>query len=202
MFMKQWCYIAASIIIVSTQSLVMSQTPEVIPIPVKTIVFQNDTFPLVDLPEIQVWAYWGKATVSSKVFEQWTRTKYNVKKVYPYAVLAAALLKEMDNQLAKIPNERERKIFIKQCEKELRKNFEEDLKNLSVTQGKILMKLIYRETGKTTYQIVKEMRGGLEAAMWQALAYMFGNSMKVKYDPEGEDYMVEKAVQLVERGYF
>jgi len=200
--MKQWCYIAASIIIVSTQSLVMSQTPEVIPIPVKTIVFQNDTFPLVDLPEIQVWAYWGKATVSSKVFEQWTRTKYNVKKVYPYAVLAAALLKEMDNQLAKIPNERERKIFIKQCEKELRKNFEEDLKNLSVTQGKILMKLIYRETGKTTYQIVKEMRGGLEAAMWQALAYMFGNSMKVKYDPEGEDYMVEKAVQLVERGYF
>lgn len=180
----------------------MSQNTEVISIPVKAIVFQNDTFPLVDLPEVQVWAYWGKATVSSKVFEQWTRTKYNVKKVYPYAVLASALLKEMDNRLAQIPDERQRKIFIKQCEKELRKNFEEELKNLSVTQGRILMKLIYRETGKTTYQIVKEMRGGFEAAMWQALAYIFGNSMKVKYEPDGEDYMVEKAVQLVERGYF
>lgn len=200
--MKQWRHIVASIIIVNIQLVAMSQNTEVISIPVKAIVFQNDTFPLVDLPEVQVWAYWGKATVSSKVFEQWTRTKYNVKKVYPYAVLASALLKEMDNRLAQIPDERERKIFIKQCEKELRKNFEEDLKNLSVTQGRILMKLIYRETGKTTYQIVKEMRGGFEATMWQALAYIFGNSMKVKYEPDGEDYMVEKAVQLVERGYF
>lgn len=200
--MKQGCYLIVSIIVLNAWLPVISQNSEVIPIPVKAIIFQNDTFPLVDLPEVQVWAYWGKVTVSSKVFEQWTRTKYNVKKVYPYAILASALLKEMDNRLAKISNEKERKIFIKQCEKELRKNFEEDLKNLSVTQGRILMKLIYRETGKTTYQIVKEMRGGFEASMWQALAYIFGNSMKVKYEPEGEDYMVEKAVQLVEKGYF
>jgi hypothetical protein len=179
-----------------------SQDNAPISIPVKAIVEGKDTIPVIDLPEVQVWAYWGKVSISKKVFEEWTRTKYNVKKVYPYAVLAAALLKEMDNKLAQIPSEKERKKFIKQCEKELRMKFEEDLKNLSVTQGRILMKLIYRETGKTTYQIVKEMRGGFEAAMWQALAYIFGNSMKVRYDPQGEDYMVEKAVQLVERGYF
>lgn len=179
-----------------------SQVVQPVSLPVKAIVFENDTFPLIDLPEIQVWAYWGKVSASSKTFEQWTRTKYNVKKVYPYAILASALLKEMDNKLAQIPDEKSRKKFIKQCEKELRAKFEEDLKNLSVTQGRILMKLIYRETGKTTFQIVKEMRGGFEAAMWQALAYIFGNSMKVQYDPTGEDYMVEKAVQLVEKGYF
>jgi hypothetical protein len=179
-----------------------SQDNAPISIPVKAIVEGKDTIPVIDLPEVQIWAYWGKVSISKKVFEEWTRTKYNVKKVYPYAVLAAALLKEMDNKLAQIPSEKERKKFIKQCEKELRMKFEEDLKNLSVTQGRILMKLIYRETGKTTYQIVKEMRGGFEAAMWQALAYIFGNSMKVSYDPQGEDYMVEKAVQLVERGYF
>jgi len=179
-----------------------SQDNAPISIPVKAIVEGKDTIPVIDLPEVQVWAYWGKVSISKKVFEEWTRTKYNVKKVYPYAVLAAALLKEMDNKLAQIPSEKERKKFIKQCEKELRMKFEEDLKNLSVTQGRILMKLIYRETGKTTYQIVKEMRGGFEAAMWQALAYIFGNSMKVSYAPQGEDYMVEKAVQLVERGYF
>jgi len=179
-----------------------SQDNAPVSIPVKAIVEGKDTIPVIDLPEVQVWAYWGKVSISKKVFEEWTRTKYNVKKVYPYAVLAAALLKEMDNKLAQIPSEKERKKFIKQCEKELRMKFEEDLKNLSVTQGRILMKLIYRETGKTTYQIVKEMRGGFEAAMWQALAYIFGNSMKIRYDPQGEDYMVEKAVQLVERGYF
>jgi len=179
-----------------------SQDNAPVSIPVKAIIEGKDTIPVIDLPEVQVWAYWGKVSISKKVFEEWTRTKYNVKKVYPYAVLAAALLKEMDNKLAQIPSEKERKKFIKQCEKELRMKFEEDLKNLSVTQGRILMKLIYRETGKTTYQIVKEMRGGFEAAMWQALAYIFGNSMKIRYDPQGEDYMVEKAVQLVERGYF
>ncbi len=171
-------------------------------LPVKAIIVEKDTFPMIDLPEVQVWAYWGKATYSRKVFEEWTKTKYHVKKVYPYAVLASAILKEMDNKLAQIPSEKERKRFIKQCEKELKQKFEEDLKNLSVTQGRILMKLIYRETGKTTYQIVKEMRGGFEAAMWQALAFIFGNSMKVTYEPNGEDYMVEKAVQLVEKGYF
>lgn len=182
--------------------LLEAQDNVTIPIPVKAIIVGNDTMAMIELPEVQVWAYWGKATVSSKVFEQWTRTKYNVKKVYPYAVLASALLKEMDNKLSQISNEKDRKKFIKQCEKELRSKFEEDLKNLSVTQGKILMQLIYRETSKTTYEIVKEMRGGFEAAVWQALAYIFGNSMKVKYDPMGEDYMVEKAVQLVEKSYF
>jgi hypothetical protein len=179
-----------------------SQDDTSIPLPVKAIVSGNDTLPLIDLPEVQVYAYWGKVYASKKLSEEWTRTKYNVKKVYPYAILASALLHEMDNKLAQIPSEKERKIFIKQCEKELRAKFEEDLKNLSVTQGKILMKLIYRETGKTTFQIVKEMRGGFEAAMWQALAFIFGNSMKVQYDPAGEDFMVEKAVQLVEKGYF
>ncbi|MEW6772998.1 MAG: DUF4294 domain-containing protein [Bacteroidota bacterium] len=191
-----------NILLILIATCAKSQVVQPVSLPVKAIVFENDTFPLIDLPEIQVWAYWGKVSASSKTFEQWTRTKYNVKKVYPYAILASALLKEMDNKLAQIPDEKSRKKFIKQCEKELRAKFEEDLKNLSVTQGRILMKLIYRETGKTTFQIVKEMRGGFEAAMWQALAYIFGNSMKVQYDPTGEDYMVEKAVQLVEKGYF
>lgn len=198
MYMKKYL----NILLILVATCVKAQDVQPISLPIKAIVFENDTFPLIDLPEVQVWAYWGKASASSKTFEQWTRTKYNVKKVYPYAILASALLKEMDNKLAQIPDEKSRKKYIKQCEKELRAKFEEDLKNLSVTQGRILMKLIYRETGKTTYQIVKEMRGGFEAAMWQALAYIFGNSMKVQYDPTGEDYMVEKAVQLVEKGYF
>lgn len=200
MYMKKYFILFFGVLVV-TAFLTKGQD-KVLPIPVKALILGEDTLPLIDLPEVEVWTFWGKVIHSNKIFVEWSRTKYNVKKVYPYAILASVILKEMDNKLAQIPSEKERKKFIKQCEKELRAKFEEDLKNLSVTQGRILMKLIYRETGKTTYQIVKEMRGGFEAAMWQALAFIFGNSMKVTYEPNGEDYMVEKAVQLVEKGYF
>ncbi len=169
---------------------------------VKAIVFDKDTFPYVELSEVDVWTIWGKVYNNPKLYTEWSRIKYNVKKVYPYAILASAILKQMDNELAKIKNEKERKVFIKRCERQLKQQFEEELKDLSTNQGRILMKLINRETGKTTYQIVKEMRGGFEATMWQALAFIFGNSMKTTYNPNNEDVMIEKAIQLVENGCF
>lgn len=134
-------------------------------------------------------------------FEYWTRTKHNVKKVYPYALLAAAKLKEYDKALSAIKDENTKKAFLKICEKDLRNEFEDELKGLSVSQGRILMKLIDRETGKTTYEIVKQLRGNFQACFWQALASLFGNSMKVQYDPI-EDVMVERAIKLVETGQF
>ncbi|NBQ48084.1 MAG: DUF4294 domain-containing protein, partial [Sphingobacteriia bacterium] len=75
-------------------------------------------------------------------------------------------------------------------------------KGLTVSQGRALMKLIDRETGRTTYELVKELRGGFQAAMWQAVASLFGNSMKVNYDAEHEDLLIERAVKLVEAGQF
>lgn len=134
-------------------------------------------------------------------YELWTRTKYNVKVVYPYAILAAAKLKEYDRVLSAIKDEKMKKIYLKKCEKDLRAEFEDELKALTVSQGKVLMKLIDRETGKTTYDIVKQMRGSFQAFFWQALASLFGNSMKVEYSAE-EDIMIERAVKLVEAGQF
>lgn len=139
---------------------------------------------------------------TKKQYEQWTRVKHNVKKVYPYAILASAKLKQYDLVLSKIHDEKLRKAYIKMCEKDLRKEFEDELKDFSVSQGRILMKLINRETGKTTYEIVKEMRGNFQANMWQALARLFGNNMKDDYDPSTEDIMIEKAIAMVERGDF
>ena len=104
--------------------------------------------------------------------------------------------------LEKMPNERMKKAYIRVCEKDLKNEFEDELKDLSINQGRILMKLIDRETGKTTYQIVKEMRGGFEAVMWQAVARIFGNNMKSEYDASTEDIMIERAVKLVESGQF
>jgi hypothetical protein len=163
-------------------------------------VVDNDTVPLVNLNTVYV--YTNFVFKTRRHHEMWTRTKYNVKKVYPYAILAAAKLKEYDKALEKIENENLRKAFIKKCEKDLRTEFEEELKGLTVSQGKVLMKLIDRETGKTTYEVVKQLRGSFQAAMWQTVAMIFGHNMKSEYDANVEDIMIERAVKIVESGQF
>lgn len=163
-------------------------------------VYNGDTIASIWMPEVYIIAEY--AYKSQKEYDAWTRTKYNVKKVYPYAILAAAKLKEYDAQLAKLPNEKARKKYLKVIEKELKAEFEADLKNLSYTQGKILLKLIERESGTTSYEIVKQMRGGFQAFMWQSVARIFGSNMKTEYDPEGEDVMIERAILLIEAGQF
>jgi hypothetical protein len=125
-----------------------------------------------------------------------------VKKVYPYAILAAAKLKEYNQIMEKMTDERTKKAYLKTVEKELKAEFEEPLKNLTTTQGRILLKLIDRETGNTSYELVKNFRGGFQAFMWQGVARLFGNNMKAEYDPNGEDIMVERAIKLVEAGQF
>lgn len=160
----------------------------------------KDTVPVADLETVVVATEY--IFKNPKHREAWTNTKYNVKIVYPYAILAAAKLKEFDKALEKIKDEKIRKIYIKACEKDLRKEFEDELKELSITQGKILMKLIDREANKTTYEIVKQLRGGFQAAMWQTVARIFGHNMKVEYDATLEDLMIERAVKLVEQGMF
>lgn len=162
-------------------------------------VIEGDTFPLIDLGTVEVSTNY--VFKSRKHYEQWTRLKANVKKVYPYAILAAAKLKEYDKALEKINDPGLKKAFIKACEKDLRSQFEEELKGLTVSQGKLLMKLIDRETQRTTYEIVKQLRGNFQAAMWQTVACLFGHNMKVEYDPV-EDILTERAIQLVERGEF
>lgn len=163
-------------------------------------VIEGDTLPLVNLDLVEVITTYVYKTKRQQ--EQWTRTKHNVKKVYPYAVIAAAKLKEYDKVLATMQEKHLRNTFIKYCEKDLRKEFEGQLTALTVTQGKILMKLLDRETGKTTYEIVKQMRGGFQATMWQAVAVVFGHNMKTKYDADSEDLMIERAIRLVETGQF
>ena len=163
-------------------------------------VVNGDTIPSIRLPDI--WVYANYNYKNKKQYEAWNRTKYNVKKVYPYAILAAAKLKEYNRILEKMPNESTRKAYMKTVEKELKTEFEEPLKDLSMTQGKILLKLIDRETGNTSYELVKDLRGGFQAFMWQSVARLFGSNMKSEYDPNGEDIMIERAIKLVEAGQF
>ena len=163
-------------------------------------VINGDTVPSIRLNDI--WIYADYPYKTKKRYEAWNRTKYNVKKVYPYAILAAAKLKEYNRILEKMPTEASRKAYMKTVEKELKAEFEEPLKDLTMTQGKILLKLIDRETGNTSYELVKDLRGGFQAFMWQSVARIFGSNMKDEYDPTGEDVMIERAIKLIEAGQF
>lgn len=166
---------------------------------VKAVIYEGDTIPYVTLEPIS--CYTDRVFKNQRQKASWDRLKYNVKKVYPYAILAAAKLKEYDRILAALP-ESERAKYTKVAEKQLKDQFGKELENLSVTQGKILIKLIDRETGKTTYKVVKEMRGSFSAFMWQGVALLFDNNLKEEYDAQGEDKNVEQAIKLIEAGDF
>lgn len=163
-------------------------------------VVNGDTIPSIRCPD--VWIYADYPYKNRRQYEAWTRTKYNVKKVYPYAILAAAKLQEYNQILERMPDEKTKKAYLKVIEKELRDEFEEPLKDLTTTQGEILLKLIDRETGETSYELVKQMRGSFQAFMWQSLARLFGSNMKARYDPTGDDIMIERAIKLIEAGQF
>ena len=125
---------------------------------------------------------------------------YNVKKVYPYAKLAGKQLAIYKEILDTIPTESARKIFMKKAEKELELKFGDELKDLTFSQGKILIKLIYRETGNSTFDIVRQLRGNFTAFIWQTLARLFGYDLKADYDPGGSDQAIEQIVLMIEAG--
>jgi hypothetical protein len=129
------------------------------------------------------------------------RLVYNLKKVYPYAKLAKEKLEEMNEHFLTLNSEKERKAYTKEVEKEIRTKFEEDLKKLTITQGRLLIKLIDRETGQTSYQLIKELRGSLSAFFWQTLARLFGSNLKTEYDGAGADKLIEEILVAIDEGY-
>jgi hypothetical protein len=130
-----------------------------------------------------------------------TRLRNAVYVTYPYARKAGIILNDMNSQLARIPSEEKKKVYIKSREKELKKEFTDPMENLSVYQGKVLMTLINRQTGNNCYDIIKEYRGGFTARFWQTVAFFFGSSLKQPYDARGDDREIEVIVQEVERMY-
>ncbi|HMP91461.1 MAG TPA: DUF4294 domain-containing protein [Phnomibacter sp.] len=138
----------------------------------------------------------------AKERKQWTRLRNAVYVTYPYAMEAGRVINEINQQLANAQSESTRREIIKAREKDLKKNFADKLMNLSVYQGRVLMKLINRETGNNCYDILKEYKGGANARMWQTVAFFFGSNLKQTYHATGEDAEIETIVQEVKRMYF
>jgi len=132
---------------------------------------------------------------------QYWRLVFNVKKTYPYAKLAGQKLHKLNEQYLQITSEKSRKEYSKKVEEELKAEFEGELRKLTVTQGRILMRLVDRETGNTTYEILREFRGSASAIFWQAIAKVFGSNLKSKYDSSsGEDRIIEQIIEQIEEG--
>jgi len=147
------------------------------------------------------WVTAPMTPASRKKWEEWTRLRNAVYVTYPYARRAGIILNEMNAKLALLTSEQERKTYIKSREKELKKEFTTPLENLSIYQGKVLMKLINRQSGNNCYEIIKEYKGGFTARFYQTVAFFFSSNLKQPYDPKGEDKVIESIVQEVERMY-
>lgn len=177
--------------------LVKSQTIDSTTILPATI-YHGDTIALINLPTIDIIA--AMNPMAAQKFNQYYKLRRDVLKAYPYARLAGKKLKEINNQLEGMPSEKAKRLYIKKTEKQLKEEFEKDLKNLTITQGKILIKLIDRETGNTSYALVKDLRGSFQAFIWQGIARLFSSNLKAEYDPEGQDQLIELIVKGIENG--
>jgi hypothetical protein len=132
---------------------------------------------------------------------RYSRLVQRIKKVYPLAVEARILLAKYEPIYNKMEDKRDRKKLMKQLEKELLAEHKEEMKKWSLTDGRILLKLINRETERTPYSLIKDFRGGFSAVFWQGIARIFSNNLKAGYDPDEEDWMIEEIVTLIEMGY-
>ena len=168
-------------------------------IPVPAMIHQNEWIPGNTLQWFFVTAPYPKHLLKKR--QEWTRLRNAIYVTYPYARKAGAIMNEMNLQLASLKNEQKRKLYIKSREKELKKEFTDPLTNLSVYQGKVLMKLINRQTGNNCYDIIKEYKGGFTARFWQTLAYVFGSNLKQPYNASTTEKEMEMIVLEVERLY-
>ncbi len=157
-----------------------------------------DTTYYSNLPTLQVFAPFKFKNKRQEQF--YWRTVRDVKKTLPYAKLIAHEMLRTNAALAKIPSKREQKKYMNEQEKELFKKYKKTFTQMTISQGAMLMKLIERECNRTSYDLIKFYRGGVSAWFWQGIAKMFGNDLKVEYDVDDKDKIIERVIILVESG--
>ena len=156
------------------------------------------SLPEIDIKEVVII---GRPASGKKFpFYRYQRLIYNLKKVYPYSQVVRAKLGAVNAELEKISDERERKKYLRQFEKDIFGEYEDDVRDMTITQGKLLIKLIDRETMNTSYDLIRQYRGTFSAAFWQSIARIFGTNLKAEYDPYVEDAVIEIILNEIESG--
>ena len=165
----------------------------------QAIIYEGDTIPMSVLSNIYVQSHLTNS--QKEALARYNRLRNAVYVTYPYARKAGIILNDINAHLVNITDRKERKKYINSRDKELKKEFTTPITNLTVYQGKILMKLINRETSNNCYEIIKEYQGGLTARVYQTVAFFFSSNLKQPYDSKNEDLAIEKIVQEVQRLY-
>lgn len=169
---------------------------------VKAYIINGEMIGGKELEEVFVWG--GDPKKAAAYWAEWTRLRNAVYVTYPYAKNAGVVFVDVNKHLETISGKKERKKYIKSREKELRKAFTDKVTDLSIYQGKVLMKLINRQTGNNCYEIIHEMKGGFTAGFYQTLMFVVGSSLKQEWNPAAEktDRQIESIVQELERMYY
>jgi len=154
-------------------------------------ILNHDTIFISDISEVKILEF---KNIMEK--NQYLILKRRILKVYPYAVLAKEKLNSIQLGLDTIPKRRHKKRYTKDFAKWVKEEYTDRLKNLTMSEGKILVKLIYRETKTTSYEIVKSYRGRFNAFFWQTMAKLWDNNLKTEYDPINirEDMLIEHII--------
>jgi hypothetical protein len=156
--------------------------------------------PEVPIKEVTVVGRPTKESARRSEYRKYERLIYNLRKVYPYALVVRQKLSQVNYEMEQLKTDRERKEYIRKFEKDIFKAYEGDMRNMTITQGKLLIKLIDRETQNTSFNLIKEYRGGFTAAFWQGIARIFGANLKDEYDPYGNDALIELILLDIEAG--
>lgn len=162
------------------------------------VIVDGDTIPHVRLREIKIMP--RRRFRSKRAAQRYSRLVRNIKTVLPYARIAGRKIAEIEDNLALMSNEKQKKEYLKKAEKELFQEFEKPLRRLTVSQGRLLIKLIDRETGSTSYAIIRQLKGRFSAFLWQSVARIFGSNLKSEFDGEGEDRMIEYIINQIDNG--
>lgn len=156
--------------------------------------------PEVAIKEVTVVGRPKKEEARKSEYRKYERLIYNIKKVYPYALTVRRKLDEVNVKMHELDSDKSRREYIKQFEKDVFSEFEDDIRDMTITQGRLLIKLIDRETQNTSYNLIREYRGGFTAAFWQGIARIFGTNLKEEYDPFGADALIEVIIYEIEAG--
>ena len=156
------------------------------------------TMPEVEIREVTVVGRPG--TAGRNEYRKYERLIYNIKRVYPYALMVRIRLNQVNEDLKNANSEKERKSYLKNVEKDVFAQYEGDIREMTITQGRLLIKLVDRETQNTSYALIREYRGKFSAAFWQGIARIFGTNLKEEYDPIGEDALIESIILEIDAG--
>jgi NADPH:quinone reductase-like Zn-dependent oxidoreductase len=178
-----------STVLVLFAALTISAQREPIP-----MVGESDSIPSFLLDDINI------EVKSDKFKKEYENTKWYVLRVYDYAMIASAMLQEFEDSLTKITKKRDQNKYIDEVNDYLKNEFGEEIADMSITRGMYLMKIIHKETGLTTFDIIKTYQSGLKAMWWQSVVSVFGTSLKYTYDPEGEDAVLAAVLRDIEAG--